>query len=159
MQWNFSVLLPCFGQTRPSSAYIRRYSSKKCYSKSAQNTASSECPGRALLCLCRNPIQGFKHTSPSSPEEKADVHMLAPSEMQNPPYVTKDGTAAALGQVLDVCWWCISQAQAFSNQLLRSWMTGSEAIKRFKFQSGLWSQNSVPSSLCGWAHKLVPSAI
>lgn len=147
------VLLPPFSQIRISIANLGRESLKS-YPKNTQNKANSECPGKALLCLCRNPIHGTKHISPSSQEENPNVHMLAPSEMQIQPYVTKDVTETALGQVPGACWWCISQAQAFSHQLLRSWMIGYDAI-----QSGLWSQSPVPGSSCGWVHKLVPSTI
>lgn len=138
---------------------IWKDSFNKCFPKNAQNKANSECSREALLCLCRNPVHGTKHISPSSQEENPTVHMLVPSETQIPPYVTKDGTDTALGHVPHACCWCISRAQAFSNQLLRSRMTGSDAIRRFQLQSGVWSQNSVPGSPCGWVHKLVPSAI
>lgn len=97
------VLLPPFSQIRISIANLGRESLKS-YPKNTQNKANSECPGKALLCLCRNPIHGTKHISPSSQEENPNVHMLAPSEMQIQPYVTKDVTETALGQVPGACW-------------------------------------------------------
>lgn len=72
-------------------------------------------PARALLCSRGNPVSGLDRR-PHPAEEKPDVHMLAPSEMQIPPYGSQDGTKAALGQAPGAGWRCLSRAQAFQTR-------------------------------------------